>query len=200
MKSVTMKCRMRHDIMPLSQWANWARSLFLGLVAAIVAVGVLVSMGQLACAADAAPAVAGSWRVAEAVEEKNARLQAIEKAIGDMPRFVRKKAQDRVSKLTTSPENLSITVEEGFVAIASDEKNLKVRLDAPPITRPGPNGKVAITATMQGEELVVTARGDKGGRTTVYRANGDLMTMQVTMKGEKFKGPLQYTATYARAK
>jgi hypothetical protein len=52
---------------------------------------------------------------------------------------------------------------------------------------------------MEGERLIVEARGGNGGRTTTYRVDGGRLAMEVTMMGDRLAGPLEYVATYVPA-
>jgi hypothetical protein len=56
-----------------------------------------------------------------------------------------------------------------------------------------------MSATMEGDRLIVVADGGKGGRTTTYSADGDRLSVEVTMTGAMLAAPLTYVATYARA-
>ena len=47
--------------------------------------------------------------------------------------------------------------------------------------------------------LIVTADGGKGKRTTRYRANGDRLSVEVTMTAAMLAAPLTYATTYTRA-
>jgi hypothetical protein len=64
----------------------------------------------------------------------------------------------------------------------------------------GSDGKARVSATMEGEQLIVVADSGKGERTTAYRAEGDRLSVEVTITGAKLAGPLKYVSTYVRMK
>jgi hypothetical protein len=52
---------------------------------------------------------------------------------------------------------------------------------------------------MDGDQLIVTADGSKGGRSTSYRPEGDGLSVLVSMTGSRLDGTVKYVTTYTRA-
>jgi hypothetical protein len=167
-------------------------------IASALALSLLLPTTENVRAEEASSPLGGSWRSAETSEQKEERLDAIEEATRSVPRFGRGKARGRLEKRTTPPESIVIDLDASKVWIGSGERGLTLELGAEPIEVRGDDGKAQVSATMEGERLVVTARGGKGGRVTTYSADGHRMTVAVTMTGSRLAGPLRYTTTYSR--
>jgi hypothetical protein len=84
------------------------------------------------------------------------------------------------------------------VTIGSGDRELELQLAGSPVEVSRNDGAARISATMEGEELIVVADSANGERTTKYQADGDRLTMEVTMTGVRLGSPLHYTTTYAR--
>ena len=101
-----------------------------------------------------------------------------------------------MGRITQMPDIARQPVAAGFERGAACAQLLE--LGAEPAEVEADDGKARVSATMDGERLVVTARGDKGERTTTYSADGERMTVAVTMTGSRLAGPLQWASTYVR--
>jgi hypothetical protein len=169
------------------------------VAAAVLALGISLSTRDLALSAEASSPVAGHWRAAETEDQKKQRLQAIDDATEGMGRFRRGKARGRLAERTSPPPSLIIEIEGSRVAMGSGDRRLELELGGPPIEVSGNDGKAQLSARMEGERLIVEARGGNGGRTTTYRVDGGRLAMEVTMMGDRLAGPLEYVATYVPA-
>jgi hypothetical protein len=143
-------------------------------------------------------ALAGRWELAGTSDEENQRLRAIDSATEHLPRFQRGRARDMLAGRTAPPQSLTISLEGSTVTIGSAGRELELELGGPPIEVSGEQGKAQLSAKMEGEQMIVSADGGKGGRTTTYRADGDRLSVEVTMKGAKLSQPLIYISTYER--
>jgi hypothetical protein len=111
----------------------------------------------------------------------------------------RGRARGRLAERTTPPERLTIELDGSTVTLTSGGRELDLEIGGSPIEVSGDQGKALLSATMEGDELIVTADGGKGERTTRYRADGDRLSVEVTMTGAMLAAPLTYVAAYTRA-
>ena len=166
---------------------------------AVLAIGISFSTRDLALSAEVSSPVAGHWRGAETEDQRKQRLQAIDDATEGMGRFRRGKARGLLAERTSPPPSLIIEIEGSRVAMGSGDRRLELELGGPPIEVSGNDGKAQLIARMEGERLIVEARGGNGGRATTYRVDGGRLAMEVTMMGDRLAGPLEYVATYVPA-
>jgi len=141
----------------------------------------------------------GHWRAAETEEEKERRRQTIEEATERMGRFRRGRARSRLGERTSPPASLTIEIEDAKAALIAGDRRLEVQLGGPPVEVEGSEGRAQLSALMEGDRLIVEARTDRGGRTTTYRADGDRLSMKVTLTEERLAAPVVYATTYIRA-
>jgi hypothetical protein len=166
--------------------------------AVVLTLGVLLSTTTNAIATDTSSPLSGRWRAAETADEKTQREQAVDKATGNLRPMQRSRARSRLTERTSPPQTLTIEVEGSKVTIGSGDRELELELGGSSIEVPGNEGRARISATMEGEELIVVADSGNGERTTKYQADADRLTMQVTITGARLGGPLHFTTTYAR--
>lgn len=178
------------------------RSATLLLVTTVgLAVGaVLPTMGGARAAEPASP-LAGHWRAAETADEREQRLRAIAEVTGRLGRFQRNRARSRLAERTSPPARLTIALEESTVAITSGDRRLEVKPGAAPVEIANNQGKARVSGQMTDDEgLILLARADEGDRTTVYRASGNTLTVEVTITAPNLTGALKYRSTYDRVK
>ena len=142
--------------------------------------------------------LAGRWRASETTDEEKQRLEAIDEVTDHLGLFKRGRGRSRLKELTSPPPSLMIGVTGSKVTMDSGDRRLELELGGPPIEITGSQGTTRMSAKLDGQRLVVLARGDKGERTASYRASGDELTMRVVMTGDQLDGPLEYVTTYAR--
>jgi hypothetical protein len=165
-----------------------------------LAVGaVFPTMGGARAAEPASP-LAGHWRAAETPDERGQRLQAVDEATDHLGRFQRNRARSRLAERTSPPPRLTIAIEESTVTVTSGDRRLEVEPGGVPVEVDGNQGKARVSAQMEDKELTLLARADEGDRTTVYRASGDTLTVEVTMTAPNLAGALKYRSTYIRVK
>jgi hypothetical protein len=140
----------------------------------------------------------GDWHAAETADEKKQRLQAIDEVTKGLGRVRQSRARSRIAERTSPLPNLIIEFEKSQVAITSGDRRLELKLGSSPIEVSGGQGKAQVSAKIEGEQLIVFANGDKGERTTIYRADGSGLSMEVTMSADYLAGPLKYKTTYVR--
>jgi hypothetical protein len=165
----------------------------------VVVLALLMLAAGDAVAAETLPSVTGSWKLATSTDQESQRLEAIDNATKDLRRMQRGRARDLLEKRTSPPQSLEIEIEGSMVTIGSGEREIELELGGTPIEVAGDQGKAQMSATMEGDRLIVVADGGKGGRTTTYSADGDRLSVEVTMTGAMLAAPLTYVATYARA-
>jgi hypothetical protein len=161
--------------------------------------GVLLTLSASALAAETSPAVAGSWKLAQSAVEKEQRLEAINQATRHLRPMQRDMVRDRLAERTSPPASLQIEIEGSKLMMSSGENGFELELGAPPVEVPASDGTARASAKMAGDELVFTADGGNGQRTTTYRADGDRLTAEVTMTGARLDQPVTYSTTYLRA-
>jgi hypothetical protein len=164
----------------------------------ILALGVLLTGTDGACAAEKPSQLAGHWLTAETADEKKERLKIIDEATRHLGAFRQGKARSRLSERTSPPRSLIIDIDGMRVTVASEKGRLEFELGGSPIEVSGSEGKAQVSAKMQGAWLIIMAISIKGERTTAYRASGDRLTMEVTMTGTRLAGSLKYVSTYVR--
>jgi hypothetical protein len=164
----------------------------------LLVLGALFSITDIASATEISSPLTGQWQVAETADEKNERMQTINEATGHLASFQQVKARDRLSERTSPPQSLLIEIKGEKVSIASGNGRLDIELEGPPIEVSGRAGKAQISAKMQDSLLIVLARSSGGERTTVYRASGDRLIVEVTMTGARLAKSLKYVSSYVR--
>jgi hypothetical protein len=147
----------------------------------------------------------GHWSLAETDEEKEQRAEAIDQATRNMrPAMKRSRARGRLTERTSPPPTLILEVDDTMVTLGAGERAIELELGGAPIEvsaeASGTNGKAQLSAKREGESLIVMAEAGNGGRTTTYSANGDSLTMEVSMSGNQLPAPIEYVTTYAREK
>ena len=167
--------------------------------AVLAALGVVLLFAGGAFAIESSDSVAGSWHLDTSGDHERQRLDAIDDATEHLRSIKRGKARGRLAERTTPPEQLAIELEGPKVTMTSGGRDLELELGGPPVEVSGDQGKAMLGATMEGDELIVTADGGNGIRTTRYRANGDHLSVEVTMTAAMLAGPLTYETTYTRA-
>lgn len=165
-----------------------------------LAVGAVFPTMSGAGGAEPASPLAGHWRAAETADEREQRLRAIDDATDRLGRFQRNRARSRIAERTSPPPRLTIAIEESTVAITSGDRRLEVEPGTAPVEITGHQGKARVSAQIDDEGLTLLASADEGDRTTLYRASGDTLTVEVTMTGPNLAGALRYRSTYARVK
>lgn len=163
-----------------------------------VSVGAMFPTMGGARAAELASPLAGQWRAAETADERAQRIQAIDEATDRLGRVKRNRARSRLVERTSPPPRLTIAIEGSTVAVTSGDRRFEIRPGAAPIEIADTQGKARVHAQMDDEELTLVARADEGVRTTVYRASGNILTVEVTMTAADLAGALKFQSTYVR--
>jgi hypothetical protein len=167
--------------------------------AVLAALGVVLLFAGGAFAIESSDSVAGSWHLDTSGDHERQRLEAIDDATEHLRSMQRGRARGRLAERTAPPEHLTIELEGSKVTMTSGGRELELELGGSPIEISGDQGKAMLSATMEGDELIVTADGGKGERTTGYRADGDRLSVEVTMTAAMLAAPLRYVTTYTRA-
>jgi hypothetical protein len=167
--------------------------------AVLAVLGVAWLLTGSASATESSDSVTGSWHLDTSGDHERQRLEAIDDATEHLRSMQRGRARGRLAERTTPPELLTIELEGSKVTIASGGRELDLELGGSPIEVSGDQGKARLSATMEDGELIVTADGGKGERTTRYRADGDRLSVEVTMTGAMLAAPLTYVAMYTQA-
>ena len=159
----------------------------------------LVSLG--ATAAEAQERLAGTWQLASSSEETAERRAAIEAALEDMPAFVRSRARERLNSRMSPQSQFRIAVSGDRVELSRAGRTLTLTVGGPAVEVEGENGSGQVQATRRNGYLVVTMRGERGVRTTLYQLSrdGQRLVLDVHMNGERLSTPIRFRVTYRRA-
>jgi hypothetical protein len=152
-------------------------------------------------AAEPSPAAfTGTWRHAGGRQEDEARRKAIEEATRDVPGFFRDKARRRLDERTAPPGTLTLRIEGERLALSRGGKTISLRLGGEPIALERDGERILLSARLDGNELVLLGKGDKGQSVTTYvlSPDGERLTSAVRMTGERLRGALRYRSTYRR--
>jgi hypothetical protein len=114
--------------------------------------------------------------------------------------LIRGRARERLREATTPVQDLNVHDEGDRVTVAMRGHRITLTTDGSPKPVSGEHGAGTIYARRQDGQLVVTARGESGARTTVYRLSDDgrRLILDVRMAGETLPEPLRYQVTYIR--
>ncbi|MGF1508426.1 MAG: hypothetical protein ACFB9M_02875 [Myxococcota bacterium] len=145
-------------------------------------------------------ALSGVWEYDGDGPQEEARKQAVESATKDMSRLVRGKARRRLDARTTPPRKLKIDLEDNRLQISRDGGSVSLELGAEPVVVEKDGTQGALSARLDGEELVVVSEAEKAKRITTYALtpDHDQLTVSVHMTGERLPAPLNYETTYRR--
>ena len=168
-------------------------------VAALVVLGALWLTTRFANASELAAPVAGSWTIAVTADEERQRRESINQATKKLRSMQRTMARQMLEKRTTPPEAIRIQVDAPIVIIGSGDRALELELGGAPITVSGDDGTAKVRAKIDGDVLIVAVDGTRGGRLTSYRADGDRLSVVVSMSGSRLDGVVRYATTYTRA-
>lgn len=168
-------------------------------VLAVLAMAALTSAADTARAEAEGSLLSGRWRAAETADEKRQRLEAIEQATASLNGLRRERARGRLSQRTAPRNDVTLEIEGSKVILASEDRQLELQLGGPATQVSGDDGKAQTSATMDGPALIVVARSGKGERRTAYLANGDHLSVEVTMTNARLARPVNYVTTYVRA-
>ena len=168
-------------------------------VAAFVFLGALLLRIGFGHASEAAAPVVGSWNIAVTADEERERRESINQATKNLRSMQRNMARQMLERRTAPPEALRIELDAPTVTIGSDDRELELELGGAPIAFSGDDGTAQVRAKMDGDQLIVTANGNNGGRTTSYRADGVRLSVFVSVTGSRLDGTVRYSTTYTRA-
>lgn len=167
--------------------------------ATLVVSSVMALTAWGALAAGTSSSVAGSWTLAASADQERQRLAAIDDATSHLRSMQRGMARERLAERTTPPERLTLEIEGSTVTVGPRGRELDLELGGSPIEVSSDQGKARVSATMEGDALIVKADTGKAQRTTRYRADGARLSVEVTLTGPMLAGSLTYDATYTRA-
>jgi hypothetical protein len=163
-----------------------------------VFLGALWLTTNFAYASELAAPVEGSWKIAATADEERQRQESINHATRNLRSMQRNMARQMLEKRTAPPEALRIEVDASTVTIGSDDRELELELGGTPISVSGDDGTAQVRAKMDGDQLIVTVAGNNGGRTTSYRADGNRLSVFVSVTGSRLDGAVRYSTTYTR--
>ncbi len=142
----------------------------------------------------------GSWRHLDLSEERESRLQAIDRATESMGMFTRGGARSRLRDATAPASELTIQDEGERVTLVTNGRRVVLTTDGASARVSGEAGEGVMQATRRDGRLHVTVRSDGSTRATVYRLSPDgaRLTLEVSLTNERLSGPMTYRVTYAR--
>ena len=157
----------------------------------------------------AAPAAAqdhtrytGSYVYAGDDAQRQARLDAIEVTVQQMPKLFRVFARGRIDKATPPPERYVLEVADGEITIGhAAGSGLTTTLDGDGAMVEGDGGaELTVTRTKEGDCIRHHAEQHNGSGTDVYCLSGDgkTLTVTVTIGSNQLPAPITYDLTYSR--
>ena len=154
----------------------------------------------MAASASAQPGFSGDWRPSGSEAERDARYAAIDRATESLNVFVRGAARGRIRSATQPPPLLRVTDQGVRVTFGANGRNVTLPTDGTPTEVSGERGSGVMTVRRDGERLVVTARGENGVNTTVYRLSEDgrRLLLDVRLESERLGAPVRYRVTFHR--
>ena len=194
---------------------NPSKCLVILTLSAAVAAGVLVSRSAQASpeteptpqasahsTTDAHPsgsALAGAWRLAETADEEQERHRAIDGAVRGMPSMVQSRARSRLAERTAPPSTLEIEIEGARLVLTGEKGQIELELDGESVRVSEGRETTQMRARMEQDSLRIEAQGSRGGRTTIYKADGARLTVRTTIRGNRLPEAVTYATTYARS-
>jgi hypothetical protein len=171
-------------------------SLFLSVVSACSVTAGFVQQGV---AQDAT--LTGTWYHEGGAAERAQRYDAIDRATEGMHSLMRGRARDKLRAKTAPQSEIAINDEGGRVTISTRARRVTFATDGSPTRVPLDSGAGTIQAKRQEGQLVVTARGQNGAQTTVYRLSDDRtrLTLDISINNNIFEKPLRYQVEYLNA-
>lgn len=157
----------------------------------------------------AAPAAAqdltrftGSYVYAGDETQRQARLDAIEATVQQMPKLVRGFARGRIDKATPPPERYVLEVADGEITIGhAAGSGVTTTLDGDGAVVEGDGGaELTVTRTKQGDCIRHHGEQHNGSGTDVFCLSGDgkTLTVTVTIGSNQLPAPITYELTYSR--
>lgn len=144
----------------------------------------------------------GTWIYAGSEAESQARIDAIQAAVGQMPRLFRPFAFRRIDRATTPPPRLVLRVEAGRITIADgDGPGLTTPLGGEGVVIDGDGGDPqTVTRTPSGDAIRHRAEQHNGFGQDVFRlsADGETLTDTVTVGSDQLPAEIVYVLTYRR--
>jgi hypothetical protein len=159
------------------------------------------TVGSVQAVAAQGTTLTGTWYHEGAAAERTRRYDAIDRATEDMHSLMRGRARDKLRAKTAPQGEVAITDEGGQVTILTRDRRVRFKTDGSPTRASGEGGAATIQAIRQKGQLVVTAQGQSGAQTTVYRLSGDRkrLTLNISITSKMLKKPLRYQVEYLDA-
>ncbi len=150
--------------------------------------------------ADAQAGLAGSYRLdAAASDDIN---QAINLAIADMNFFIRQIARPRLRDTNQPYRSVTIGIYGRQVAFQTEKRApIVTNAGAAPVAWTREDGEtLEVSSQLEGSVLTQTYQAEDGQRTNVFTlgANGNTLSMRVTVTSPRLPDPLTYTLRYLR--
>lgn len=142
----------------------------------------------------------GTWRLQANASSTNQRLQAIENAIGDMPRFARSRAR-KMMKMTTAPDmEFKITDLPNKISFVRAGREIEIPTNGQSVSVVTANGKAALQAQRRDGKLAVVSKMRDATRTAIYSLSndGNNLTEKIQIKSGKLPNPIEFSNVFTR--
>ncbi len=167
----------------------------------VATAGVLLALAVSAGAADF-ERYGGSYAYAGDDAQKQARLDAIEATVQQMPKLFRAFARGRIDKSTTPAERYEIEVADGQIRIGRNGgQGQQTVLDGDGVVVEGDEGAdLTVTRVIEGDCIRHRAEQHNGYGTDLFclSPDGTTLTVTVTIGSDQLPAPITYELTYRR--
>jgi hypothetical protein len=173
--------------------------------ALLLAVGpTLLPGGEVAAAESFAAADAceclGRYRFVGGEGQRAAVLRAVDEVVDDMSFLVRGIARARLRRATAIAQTMAISRDGTRVTVTIDGRSYATPRDGEVVEVVTATGdEVRLTHRHRGPQLDQRFQGDDGGRTNVYRCEGDQLVLDVVIDSPRLPREIRYSLTYARS-
>ena len=145
--------------------------------------------------------LAGRWVFSGSSAETAKVSQVVEEAAGRFNFMIRSIARGKIATACAIDSAIVITGDDNTIQMdfeGPDARSRKGPSDGSAVPIPGREGTLTHKIT-DSNNLLVVAKTPDGDRTTVYKRNGDVLTVSHTLLSEKIGKPaLQWSLTYKR--
>jgi hypothetical protein len=142
----------------------------------------------------------GTWRHAGDAAEQTRRHAEIDRVTESIGRLMRGGARERLRDMTSPAPEMTLSDEGERVTIVARDHRVTIATNGTPTRVTGAQDAGTMRAQRRDGRLVVTAEGDNGVRTTVYRLSEDgrRLVLDVRLESERLSEPLRYRVAYVR--
>jgi hypothetical protein len=151
---------------------------------------------------DARAQFAGTYKYAGETQEDDARKAVIEQAVQSMSAFTRSTARSRILATTQIPGTYAFSFEPGKIRVLPESRPEMISGDKGEPAEYVYNGKKStLTQTLEGNRLTQVFVSGDGKRQNEFAlsADGQTLTLKVTLTISRLSSPIVYGLSYKKA-